>query len=105
MQGLPNDIEGSNTRWSRPEDRVLLPGLMSKLLDPGTRLEEGECLSRSGNTIDIQELRRGRRIVEGGDPSVQDSGSGSADRSGKQKQMTEGNERVRGRCSRITSSK
>ena len=43
--------------------------------------------------------------VEGGDPSVQDSGSGSADRSGKQKQMTEGNERVRGRCSRITSSK
>jgi hypothetical protein len=43
--------------------------------------------------------------VEGGDPSVQDSGSGSANRSGKLKQMTEGNERVRGRCSRITSSK
>jgi hypothetical protein len=53
MQGLPNNIEYSNTYKSGPKDWVLLSGLPSKLLNPGTRFQERKGLSEPGNTVNV----------------------------------------------------
>lgn len=55
MQGLPNNIERSDACRGGAEDRVLLSGLLSKLLDPCASLQERKGLPGSSNTVDVQE--------------------------------------------------
>ena len=55
MQGLPNNIKGRYTCWSRADDRIAFPGPLGKLLKPGTGLKECKRLPGPGNPIDIEE--------------------------------------------------